>query len=285
MKKIFTIILTAMISINFCIFASAEENLKKEYIEEKIWEEMWHGKNDDGYKFPEASYKHHLLVQWVEDNYGNDDYNWGALGELKYAYKDYYRDLIKEWTFFDDGKGNWSIIAPDNRYTFSMLNGRWNMIDKNGSTVDTFPPFNSIEEEKKAKKNNSKNEETRKSDDNQETNSSGNNAETVTESNNSDEENSGEKTTENSSENTTENGQKAGGNVQENGENNSPRVLPHAETKASESETDSSEVMEETEESESKPNILLILAVVLLAVCVGFVGYYCFGKDKKTKKK
>lgn len=60
MKKIFSAILVIVISLNFTFSASAEAdgNLKKREIEERLWSEIWHGQNDDGYKFPEASYKH-----------------------------------------------------------------------------------------------------------------------------------------------------------------------------------------------------------------------------------
>lgn len=88
MKTIVTAICcTAMM---FCPKVStvyASETLDRDYIESEIWEDMWHGKGDDGKTFPEASYKHHLLDQWINDNYGSDEYDWSEIGELKYEYK------------------------------------------------------------------------------------------------------------------------------------------------------------------------------------------------------
>jgi hypothetical protein len=113
---------------------------------------MWQGKGDDGLEFPEASYKHHLLDEWLDENYGLDDYDWTDLGELKYAYKDYYRDYIEDFDFNDDDNGNWTIDTEDNSYGFYILNGMWQMVDENGDTVDSFPPFSTIEEDEKESK-------------------------------------------------------------------------------------------------------------------------------------
>ena len=108
---------------------------------------MWNGKGDNGLDFPEASYKHHLLDDWLNKNYGSDDYDWSEIGELKYEYKDYYRHLIEDWDFEDDGSGGWTISTEDNHYNFTLLNGNWQMIDQNGDTVDSFPPFSTLEDE------------------------------------------------------------------------------------------------------------------------------------------
>lgn len=102
---------------------------------------------DHGLDFPEASYKHHLLDRWLNENYGSDDYDWTELGELKYEYKDYYRDYIEDFDFEDDDNGNWTIETPEHFYRFELFQGEWNMIDENGDTVDTFPPFNTLEED------------------------------------------------------------------------------------------------------------------------------------------
>lgn len=122
------------------------ENLDKDYIVSEIWADVWNGKPDDGTTFPESSYKYHLLSEWVEDNYGDDDYNWSDVGELTYDYKDYYRDYIEDFDFNDDESGNWTIDTEDEHYSFYMLNGMWQMIDQNGDTVDTFPPHNTLED-------------------------------------------------------------------------------------------------------------------------------------------
>ena len=134
-------------ALSSCLTANAAENLDRDYIEAEIWEDIWNGKGDNGLDFPEASYKHHLLDKWLDENYGSDDYDWTAIGELKYEYKDYYRRLIEDWDFEDDNNGNWTIDTEDNHYSFYLLNGTWQMIDQNGDTVDSFPPFSTLEED------------------------------------------------------------------------------------------------------------------------------------------
>ena len=146
MKKIITTLATLCIASSLGITAHAAEILDKDYIESEIWTEIWLGKGDDGTEYPEASYKHHLLDEWIDENYGSDEYDWTELGELKYEYKDYYNRLIAEWDFNDDRNGNWTIDTEDNSYRFQIVGGQWNMIDKNGDTVDSFPIFSTLEE-------------------------------------------------------------------------------------------------------------------------------------------
>ncbi|MDE5556706.1 MAG: hypothetical protein K2J32_03270, partial [Ruminococcus sp.] len=123
------------------------EMLEKDYIKAEIWSEIRLGKSDNGTEFPESSYKHHLLEKWIDENYGDDDYDWTAIGELKYSYKNYYKNLTENWDFNDDN-GIWTIETEDNFYSFQLVNNQWNMLDENGSTVDIFPIFSTIEEEK-----------------------------------------------------------------------------------------------------------------------------------------
>lgn len=146
MKKIITTLATLCIASSLGITAHAAEILDKDYIESEIWTEIWLGKGDDGTEYPEASYKHHLLDEWIDENYGSDEYDWTELGELKYEYKDYYNRLIAEWDFNDDRNGNWTIDTEDNSYRFQLVGGQWNIIDKNGDTVDSFPIFSTLEE-------------------------------------------------------------------------------------------------------------------------------------------
>lgn len=147
MKKIITAFATICIASSVSLTAHAAEALDRDYIEAEIWEDMWNGKGDNGLDFPEASYKHHLLDKWLDENYGSDDYDWSEIGELRYEYKDYYRHLIEDWDFEDDENGGWTIGTENNHYSFFMLNGNWQMIDQNGDTVDTFPPFSTLEED------------------------------------------------------------------------------------------------------------------------------------------
>lgn len=99
MKKIITAIAVATVSLSLSLTVNAVEILDKDYIETEIWEDVWLGKVDNGTNFPEASYKHHLLDEWLDDNYGSDEYDWSELGEIKYQYKDYYNNLTENWNF------------------------------------------------------------------------------------------------------------------------------------------------------------------------------------------
>ena len=145
MKKIITTIAVTAISISMSLTAYAADMLDKNYIESEIWEDIWLGKSDNGTEFPEASFKHHLLDEWITQNYGSDDFDWSELGELKYQYKRYYENYIAGWDFNDDDNGNWTIDTEEHSYHFQLINHTWNMIDENGDTVDTFPPFSTEE--------------------------------------------------------------------------------------------------------------------------------------------
>ncbi len=147
MKRIIAAAFCIALAVSSGITAHAAENLDRDYIETEIWEDMWNGKGDNGLDYPEASYKRHLLDEWLDDNYGSDDYDWSEIGELKYEYKNYYRHLIENWDFEDDDNGDWTIDTEDNHYSFYLLNGNWQMLDQNGDTVDTFPPFSTLDED------------------------------------------------------------------------------------------------------------------------------------------
>lgn len=136
------------------VFADEAEMVDKNEVIEVLWEENWLGRGDDGIIFPEASYKRHILEQQVSDNYGDDDYNWYDTGNLKYSYADYYKHLTGDWDFDDDEDGNWYITTPEHKYSFRIISGKWNMIDENGDTVDTFMPFSTLEEDVTEQKSN-----------------------------------------------------------------------------------------------------------------------------------
>ncbi|MBR7085264.1 MAG: hypothetical protein IKI37_08830, partial [Oscillospiraceae bacterium] len=147
MKKLILIAIFTAFLFSVGITAHAEEMLDRDYIESEIWQEMWLGKNDDGTEFPEASFKHHLLDEWIDENYGSDEYNWSDVEELKYSYRRYYKNYIKDWDFNDDDNGNWTIETDEHSYSFTIFQNEWLMLDENGNTVDTFPPFNTLENE------------------------------------------------------------------------------------------------------------------------------------------
>ena len=123
MKKIITTVFCTALALCSGLTVYAAENLDRDDIEAEIWENMWNGKGDNGLDFPEASYKHHLLDKWLDENYGSEDYDWTEIGELQYEYKDYYRRLIEDWDFEDDNEGGWTINTEDNHYSFFLLLG------------------------------------------------------------------------------------------------------------------------------------------------------------------
>ena len=146
MKKFITAVFCTTLALCSGLTAYAADNLDRDYIEAEIWEDMWNGKGDNGLDYPEASYKHHLLDKWLDENYGTGGLDWSDTGEIKHEYRRYYRGLIDGWDFEDDNNGGWTIDTEDNHYSFTLLNGNWQMIDKNGDTVDSFPPFSTLKD-------------------------------------------------------------------------------------------------------------------------------------------
>ena len=125
----------------------ADEQVNKDYIADLIWEEWWLGTPADGTQFPEASYEHHLIESWLDENF--DEYK-DDVPYAIYAYREYYKDLVSNWAFEDDDNGNYYITDLDGNilYHFNFVNGKWNMADENGNVVDSFMPFNTVEWEK-----------------------------------------------------------------------------------------------------------------------------------------
>ena len=146
MKKFITAVFCTALALSTGITAYAAEALDRDTVETAIWEDLWNGKGDNGLDYPEASYKHHLLDEWLDENYGTGGLDWTDTGEIKHEYRRYYRGLIDGWDFEDDNNGGWTIDTEDNHYSFTLLNGNWQMIDKNGDTVDSFPPFNTLKD-------------------------------------------------------------------------------------------------------------------------------------------
>ena len=146
-QKIVPIVASITLIGSVSLTVYADDLLEKDYIVNKIWSDWWHGKEDDGLVFPEASYKHHLLTEWVDDNYGDDDYDWSKIGQLNYNFKEYYDELTGEWNFNDDRNGNWTITTDETTYHFNLQNGKWLMSDDNGNVIDSFMPFSTLTED------------------------------------------------------------------------------------------------------------------------------------------
>ena len=147
MKKFIPLLAVTVLTASLTGIPVYAETLDKDYIINEIWTESWYGIPDDGTTFPEASYKYHLLSEWVNANYGNDDYNWSDVGELTYSYKDYYKKYTADFAFHDDDNGNWTIDTSDHSYHFEFADNQWSMIDENGDISDTFPPHSTLESE------------------------------------------------------------------------------------------------------------------------------------------
>jgi len=154
-QKIVPIVASITLIGSVSLTVYADDLLNKDYIVSKIWSDWWHGKEDDGLVFPEASYKHHILTEWVDDNYGDDDYDWSKIGQLNYNFKDYYDELTGDWNFNDDRDGNWTIITDETTYHFNLQNGKWLMSDDNGNVIDNFIPFSTLTEDTAEENHNS----------------------------------------------------------------------------------------------------------------------------------
>ena len=146
MKKIILTI-CMVLTLSNGMTAHAEEMPDCEYIESEIWQDIWLGKDDNGTEFPEASYKHHLLDEWIDHNYGSDEYNWSDVEELKYSYRQYYRNYTENWDFNDNDNGNWTIETDEHTYSFMLFQNEWLMLDESGNTIDTFPIFSTLDSE------------------------------------------------------------------------------------------------------------------------------------------
>lgn len=153
-QKIVPIVASMALIGSVSLTAYADDTLDKDYIVSEIWSDWWQGKGDDGLIFPEASYKHHILTEWVNDNYGDDDYDWDEIGQLNYNFKDYYDELTEDWDFNDDRDGNWTIDTDETTYHFNLQDGKWLMSDDNGDVVDSFMPFSTLEDDSSEEKPN-----------------------------------------------------------------------------------------------------------------------------------
>lgn len=145
MTKFIPILTSVCLTLPTLSVTAYAENLDKDTIVSKIWSEWWLGQGDNGRTFPEASYKHHILEKWVDENY---DYEGADISEIQHNFKRYYKNLIENWDFNDDDNGNWTIDTDTTTYHFGFEDGKWLMIDSNGDIIDTFMPFSTLEESK-----------------------------------------------------------------------------------------------------------------------------------------
>lgn len=138
-----------VITITGGVYVHADEIISKEEAVSYIWEDEWNGHDDDGTVWPEASYNYHLLESWVDENYGNPDYNWSDPGQLEYSYSHWYRNLTENWTYFDDEEGGWFITDGNtgDKYHFEFTDGTWYMLNEIGEIHDTFGPHSTIDED------------------------------------------------------------------------------------------------------------------------------------------
>lgn len=146
-KKIVPVWASMVLIGSASLTAYEDDMLDKDYIVSEIWSDWWQGKGDDGLIFPEASFQHHILTEWVNDNYSDDDYDWSKIGQLNYNFKDYYDELTDNWDFNDDRDGNWTIDTDETIYHFNFQDGKWLMSDDNGDVVDSFMPFSTLEKD------------------------------------------------------------------------------------------------------------------------------------------
>ena len=153
--KIVPIVASVTLIGSASLTAYADDMLDKDYIVREILSDRLHGQGDDWLFFPEASYKHHILTECVNGNYGDDNYDWSKIGQLNYNFKDYYDELTDDWNFNDDRDGNWTIITDETTYHFNLQNGKWLMSDDNGNVIDSFMPFSTLTEDTAEKNHNS----------------------------------------------------------------------------------------------------------------------------------
>ena len=97
MKKFITAVFCTTLALCSGLTAYAADNLDRDYIEAEIWEDMWNGKGDNGLDYPEASYKHHLLDKWLDDNYGTGGYDWTDVGEVTHGYRTSSAEILSDY--------------------------------------------------------------------------------------------------------------------------------------------------------------------------------------------
>ena len=143
-------------AMSFSVYAEEDHVYTREEIIDEYWTDYW-SNSLPGEDNPEGSLEYHILETWLDEQYGNTDTNgepytvndWSNYWSIRNAWNDYHDDYTKYWHMNDDEETREFTIEeydPETEetggvlYTFKFLDGKWNMIDVNGNTVDTFDP-------------------------------------------------------------------------------------------------------------------------------------------------
>ena len=143
-------------AMSFSVYAEEDHVYTREEIIDEYWTDYW-SNSLPGEDNPEGSLEYHILETWLNEQYGNTDTNgepytvndWSNYWSIRNAWNDYHDDYTKYWHMNDDEETREFTIEeydPETEetggvlYTFKFLDGKWNMIDVNGNTVDTFDP-------------------------------------------------------------------------------------------------------------------------------------------------
>jgi hypothetical protein len=154
-KKITSICAVAVLSFAASVTAFADESdyYTKEYIIDEYWTQYWED-SLPGDENPEGSLEYHILEEWLDEEYEKSEYesgiDWSSSYSIGDAWKDYYQEKTAYWHYVDDEEtGEFYIesydpdtdtYGGDKLYTFTLADGKWNMVDSNGNIVDSFDP-------------------------------------------------------------------------------------------------------------------------------------------------
>jgi hypothetical protein len=151
-KIIALLLASAIVFPNYMnVYAEENDNFTKEEILYELYDQYWKD-TAVGTENPEGSLEYHILTEWLDNNYGKSEsesgvWRWYKMYDIQHAYRDYHDEYTKEWHYNDDdGKFSIEYMDPETGetgktlYRFELIDGKWNMIDANDHTVDTFEP-------------------------------------------------------------------------------------------------------------------------------------------------
>ncbi len=161
MKRTFkTIMATAALAMAICmpITAYADNDYTRDEIIDEYWTQYWKD-SLPGEENPEGSLEYHILENFLDEQYGHYRYedrdkymvsDWSSYYDIREAWQKYNEDYTKNWHMTDDDEtGEFYIesydpetdtYGNDKLYTFTLADGKWNMVDSNGDIVDSFDP-------------------------------------------------------------------------------------------------------------------------------------------------